>query len=102
MNACLTLNNEYIPVMAESFEHIDDLHTQVKIYDYIYDHAGNHTDDVVFSYQTLLDSGSIKYSAFADIKKLMTTPWNSPGTILWTASAFWNSPGAVLHLLTEG
>jgi ABC-type transport system substrate-binding protein len=56
---------EYLPVMAKpgndgkGYTVVDDLHWDVEIYDYIYDHAGNHitADDVVYSYKVLVDSG---------------------------------------------
>lgn len=66
-------NGEYIPVMAKSYEDVDELHTRVEIYDYIYDSDGNHitADDVVFSYQVLLDSGyAVKYEVFDNIEKI--------------------------------
>lgn len=45
--------SEYIPVLAKGYEVVDDLHYDVEIYDYVYDHAGNNitADDIVYSYQ---------------------------------------------------
>ncbi len=48
----LGVGGEYVPIMAESTEKIDDTTYRVKIKDYIYDSEGNHitASDVKFSY----------------------------------------------------
>jgi ABC-type transport system substrate-binding protein len=76
---------EYIPVLAKGYEVIDELHYDVEIYDYIYDHAGNHitADDVVYSYHVLIDSGyNFKWQSFANIEKIndykLRFTWTSP------------------------
>jgi ABC-type transport system substrate-binding protein len=76
---------DYIPVLAKGYTVVDDLHYDVEIYDYIYDHAGNHitADDVVYSYQVLIDSGyNFKWASFADIKKIndytLRFTWTAP------------------------
>jgi len=66
-------NNDYTPLLAKGYKVIDDLHWEVEIYDYIYDHAGNHitADDVVFAVKYYVDNGhAVKYDMFGDIKKV--------------------------------
>jgi ABC-type transport system substrate-binding protein len=66
-------NNEYVPVLAKGYTVVDDLHYDVQLYDYIYDSAGNHitADDVVFSTQKMIDSGTnFKWYMFGGIKKI--------------------------------
>ena len=49
--------NDYI--LLKDFKQIDDLTYHLEIYDYIYDHAGNHitASDVVFSINTYIEYG---------------------------------------------
>jgi ABC-type transport system substrate-binding protein len=70
---------DYFPVMVKSgsdgkgYTVVDDLHWDVEIYDYIYDHAGNHinADDVVYSYKVLIDSGyNLKWGMYKSIEKI--------------------------------
>ncbi len=66
-------NGEYVPLLAKDYTVIDELHYEVEIYDYIYDSEGNHitADDVIFSYEYLLDSGyALKYGSFESISKI--------------------------------
>jgi ABC-type transport system substrate-binding protein len=79
--------SEYIPVMAKGYEVVDDLHYDVEIYDYVYDHAGNNitADDIVYSYQVLINSGyNFKWASFANIEKIGTYKvrftWTAPIT----------------------
>lgn len=63
----------YYPVLAESYEVVDDLHWKVKLHDNITDSAGNNitADDVLFSYQTNIDSGfAVKFSMFDHLEKV--------------------------------
>jgi ABC-type transport system substrate-binding protein len=77
--------SEYIPVLAKGYEVIDDLHYDVEIYDYIYDHAGNNitADDILYSYKVLIDSGyNLKWASFKNIEKVndykVRFTWTSP------------------------
>ena len=81
------VDNDYVPVLAKSYKVIDDLHYQVQIYDYIYDHAGNHitADDVVNCVKYYVDHGyAVKYDIFKDIKKVddytVEYTWSKPVT----------------------
>jgi ABC-type transport system substrate-binding protein len=78
---------EYFPIMAKGYEVIDDLHYDVEIYDYIYDHAGNHitADDILFSYKVLIGSGyNFKWSVFGNVEKVndykVRYTWTKPIT----------------------
>jgi ABC-type transport system substrate-binding protein len=80
-----TEGSRYVPVLAKGYEVIDPLHYDVEIYDYIYDHAGNHiiADDVLYSYKVLIDSGySVRFSYFANIEKIndykLRFTWTAP------------------------
>jgi ABC-type transport system substrate-binding protein len=77
--------SKYVPVLAKGYEVIDSLHYDVEIYDYIYDHAGNHitADDVLYSYRVLIDSGySVRFSSFANLEKIndykVRFTWTAP------------------------
>lgn len=64
-------DNDYVPILAKDYEEIDDLHWDVHLYDYIQDSAGNAitADDVVFSYQVLIDSGqAMRYDYFENVE----------------------------------
>jgi len=66
-------DNEYVPIIAKGYEEVDDLHWNVEIYDYVQDSAGNPitADDIIFSYQLLLDSGkAAKFDSFESIDKV--------------------------------
>jgi ABC-type transport system substrate-binding protein len=77
--------SKYVPVLAKGYEVIDPLHYDVEIYDYIYDHAGNHitADDVLYSFRVLIDSGySVRFSSFANLEKIsdykVRFTWTAP------------------------
>lgn len=87
-------NNEYVPVLAKGYTEVDDLHWDVEIYDYITDTDGNNitADDVVFSYQLLIDSGkAAKYDYFENVEAIDTYTveftWSKPvdavGALEW-------------------
>lgn len=64
---------EYVPVLAKGYTAVDDTTYDVEIYDYIVDALGNPVtaDDVVYSYQVLIDSGyGIKYDIFEGVEKV--------------------------------
>lgn len=72
---CLFDNDgsEYVPVLAKGYTEVDEVTYDVEIYDYIYDSDGNHitADDVVYSYQVLVDSGyGIKYDIFESVEAI--------------------------------
>lgn len=72
---CLFDNDgaDYVPVLAKGYTKVDETTYDVEIYDYIQDSAGNPitADDVVYSYQVLVDSGyGIKYDVFDSIEKV--------------------------------
>ncbi len=72
---CLFDNDgsDYVPVLAKGYEAVDDVTYDVEIYDYIQDSAGNPitADDVVYSYNVLVDSGyGLKYDIFESIEKI--------------------------------
>lgn len=78
-------SGNYIPVLAKGFTVVDDTHYDVEIYDYIYDHDGNHitADDVLNSFKVLIDSGfNFKWACFKSVEKLsdyvVRFTWNSP------------------------
>lgn len=59
--------------LMESYEQVDDTTYNLKIYDYIYDTAGNHmtASDVVFSCMTAVNSGNLpKLSVIKDVTAL--------------------------------
>lgn len=57
---------ELIGDIGESYEHIDDTHTIVKVKENVYDSLGNHltAEDVVFSYQKSIESNHETYCAY--------------------------------------
>lgn len=67
------LGTEMYGVLAESWEQVDDVTYNVKIYDYIYDTAGNHMTaaDVAFSYNTAKEQGNLnKLSQIKEVKAI--------------------------------
>ncbi|MBQ9663585.1 MAG: ABC transporter substrate-binding protein [Oscillospiraceae bacterium] len=71
---CLFDNDgaEYVPILAKGYTVVDPTTVDVEIYDYIQDSEGNPVtaDDVVYSYQVLVDSGyAIKYGIYDSIEK---------------------------------
>lgn len=56
-------NGELVPVIGESYEHIDDTHTVVTIYDNVTDSKGNHitASDVAFSYNKAMEAATNSY-----------------------------------------
>lgn len=56
-----SLGSEMTGVLMESWEQVDDVTYKMKIYDYIYDTAGNHLTaaDVAFSYNTAKEQGNL-------------------------------------------
>lgn len=82
-------NNEYVPILAKGYTEVDDLHWDVELYDNIYDSEGNHitASDVVFSYNTFVDSGTaVKYDIFDSVEVkddyTVTFTWTKPVTEL--------------------
>ena len=78
-------DNDYVPILAKGYTEVDDLHWQVELYDYIKDTDGNNitADDVVFSINTLVDSGkALKYDKFESVKAVddytVEFTWTSP------------------------
>ena len=78
-------NGEYVPILAEGYEEVDDTHWKVTIRDDIYDSAGNQitADDVVFSYNWLVETGyTNRYDTFGSVEKTgdfeVTFEWTSP------------------------
>jgi ABC-type transport system substrate-binding protein len=78
---------DYIPVLTKEFTVVDDTHYDVEIYDYIYDHGGNHitADDVLYSFKVLIDSGyNYKWANFKSVEKrgdyVVRFTWNGPVT----------------------
>lgn len=60
-------------ILMESYEKLDVYTSRVKIYDYIYDSAGNHmtADDVVFSFTTWKNNGkSVKCKLLESVTKV--------------------------------
>ena len=60
-------------ILMESYEKLDAYTSRVKIFDYIYDSAGNHmtADDVVFSFTTWRDNGkSVKCKLLESVTKV--------------------------------
>jgi ABC-type transport system substrate-binding protein len=67
------VDNDYVPLLAKSYSVVDDLHYNVELYDYIYDHAGNHitADDVVYAITYYVDNGhAVKYDMFGSVAKV--------------------------------
>ena len=103
---CLFDNDgaDYVPVLAKGYTKVDDTTYDVEIYDYIHDSEGNAitADDVVYSYQVLVDSGyGIKYDVFESVEKIDDTtvrfhfsvdPFVSIGTLefIWGATAIFS------------
>ena len=61
---------EFVPCLAKSFEVVDPTHWQVKLFETIYDSAGNHitAEDVVFSIEWLVGSGqALNYDIFESV-----------------------------------
>lgn len=90
------VGSDYIPVLAESYTEVDELHWQVTIKDYIYDSEGNHitADDVLYSYQWLEETGlRQKYDLFAGISKVddytVEFTWNSEPVALAALDWIW-------------
>lgn len=56
-------NGELVPVIGKSYEHIDDTHTVVTIYDNVTDSKGNHitASDVAFSYGKAMEAATNSY-----------------------------------------
>lgn len=54
------VGGELAPEIAKSWEQVDPMTYDIEIFDYVYDTDGNHitADDVVFSYETCMASGS--------------------------------------------
>lgn len=88
-------DNEYIPILAKGYTEVDDTHWDVELWDNIHDSEGNPitADDVVFSYNLLIDSGkAAKFDAFESIEALddytVEFTWNkkidSVGECEWT------------------
>lgn len=66
-------DGDYFPIMAKEWKDVDDLHTEVEIYDYITDSEGNKitADDVVYSYKYFKENGTVpKFDLYADIEKV--------------------------------
>lgn len=93
-------DNEYVPVLAKDYEEIDELHWDVHIYDYIQDSEGNQitADDVVFSYQLLIDAGqAMKYDYFEKVEAVddytVRFTWAKPvdavGALEWPWCRTW-------------
>ena len=60
-------------ILMESYEKLDVFTSRVKIFDYIYDSAGNHmtADDVVFSFETWKNNGkSVKCKLLESVTKV--------------------------------
>ena len=60
-------------ILMESYEKLDAYTSRVKIFDYIYDSAGNHmtADDVIFSFTTWRDNGkSVKCKLLESVTKV--------------------------------
>jgi ABC-type transport system substrate-binding protein len=75
----------YVPRLAKGYTEVDELHWEVELYDYIYDHQGNHitADDVVFSYDHLIESGFyFKFDLFESVEKVddyhVLFTWTAP------------------------
>lgn len=88
--------DNYTPVLMKEYQVVDDLHYQVVIHDNINDSEGNHitADDVVFSYNWLVDSGyALKYDRFGGIEKIddytVEFTWNTPITDLGALEFIW-------------
>ncbi|MCC8102955.1 MAG: ABC transporter substrate-binding protein [Clostridiales bacterium] len=86
------VDGDYVPALAQSYEEVDELHWNVTIYDYIKDSAGNPitADDVVYSYNWLIDSGEYsQMEIYGGIEKVDD----------YTVQFTWNyAPEAVLAL----
>lgn len=66
-------DGDFFPIMAKEWKHVDATHTEVEIYDYIYDSDGNHitADDVVYSYEYFSKNGTIpKFNLYGGIEKI--------------------------------
>ncbi len=64
-------NLEFAPCLAKSWEVVDDTHWNIKLFEKIYDSAGNHitAEDVVFSVEWLIKAGeALNYDIFKGIK----------------------------------
>ena len=94
--------------IRDRYKEVDDLHWQVEIYDYIYDSEGNHitADDVVFSFNELVESGNaFKYASFESVKKIddytveftWTAPIDSVGALEWPLSLIHIFPPRFYH-----
>lgn len=78
---------EYIPILAKEYKDVDETHTNVILYDNIFDSAGNHitAQDVVFSTGLLVDSGNaVKYDIFDSVRAVgdytVEYTWKGPVT----------------------
>lgn len=87
-------DNDYTPILAKGYTEVDDLHWDVELYDYITDTNGNNitADDVVFSFNLLIDSGkAARYDYFESVEAVDTYTvrftWSKPidaiGALEW-------------------
>lgn len=78
-------DNIYYPILAEGYEVVDDTHWKVTLRDDIYDTDNNHitADDVVYSYDWLVDTGYVnRFDAYGGVEKTgdyeVVFTWTSP------------------------
>ncbi|MDO4284393.1 MAG: ABC transporter substrate-binding protein [Eubacteriales bacterium] len=87
-------DGEYVPILAKSYTEVDATHWEVELWDNIKDSEGNPitADDVVFSYNLLIDSGkAAKFNSFVSIEAkddyTLTFTWSkeidSVGELEW-------------------
>ncbi len=62
------VGGELAPEIAKSWEQVDSTTYDIEIFDYVYDTDGNHitADDVVFSYETCIASGSTSNTKYIE------------------------------------
>ena len=90
------IDGEYVPILAESYTEVDELHWNVKIRENIYDSEGNHitASDVVYSYNWLIETGNYqKYDLFGGIKQVddytVEFTWTSNPAVLSGLDMIW-------------
>jgi len=102
---------EYVPVLAKGYTAVDETTYDVEIYDYIVDADGNAitADDIIYSYQVLIDSGyGLKYDIFEGIEKVddytvrftfSTDPMVAIGSLefIWAGTAIFSQASYESH-----